>query len=283
MTRFEPAWLDQQYDNRARIAEHPAIFERWTRASALARERSSRRLDVAYGTGPGETLDVFPTTRANAPVLFFIHGGWWRSLDKRDLSFIAPVYTRAGALVVLPNYALCPGVGIDAIVMQLVQAVAWTYRNAVLYGGDPGRIVVAGHSAGGHLASMLLCCDWQAVASDLPAQLVQRALSVSGVYDLEPIRQTPFLQADLHLTAALARRLSPSGFAAPRGTLYAACGALESEEFLRQNRLIHQAWGASTVPICETVPGTNHLDVLHALVDPQARLHQLTLELLASP
>lgn len=283
MTRFEPAWLDQQYDNRARIAEHPAIFDRWTRASALARGRSSRRLDVAYGTGPGETLDVFPTTRANAPVLFFIHGGWWRSLDKRDLSFIAPVYTRAGALVVLPNYALCPGAGIDAIVMQLVQAVAWTYRNAALYGGDPRRIVVAGHSAGGHLASMLLCCDWQAVAPDLPAQLVQRALSVSGVYDLEPIRQTPFLQADLHLTAALARRLSPAGFAAPRGTLYAACGALESEEFLRQNRLIHQAWGASTVPICETVPGTNHLDVLHALVDPQARLHQLTLKLLASP
>lgn len=283
MTRFEPAWLDQQYDNRARIAEHPAIFDRWTRASALARERSSRRLDVVYGAGPGETLDVFPTARADAPVLFFIHGGWWRSLDKRDLSFIAPAYTRAGALVVLPNYALCPGVGIDAIVMQLVQAVAWTYRNAALYGGDPRRIVVAGHSAGGHLASMLLCCDWQAVAPDLPAQLVQRALSVSGVYDLEPIRQTPFLQADLHLTAAMARRLSPAGFAAPRGTLYAACGALESEEFLRQNRLIHQAWGASTVPICETVPGTNHLDVLHALVDPQARLHQLTLELLASP
>ena len=103
MARFDPAWLDAQYSARARIPEHPQIFERWEKASALAREGLSRRLDVAYGDGPNETLDIFPTTRADAPVLVFIHGGWWRTLDKRDLSFVAPSFVHAGAMVVLPN------------------------------------------------------------------------------------------------------------------------------------------------------------------------------------
>ena len=151
-------WLDAQYNNRARVPDHPQIFGRWAAASALARDRLSRRLDVAYGAAAGETLDVFPATRADAPVLVFIHGGWWRSLDKFDHSFVAPTFVHAGAMVVVPNYDLCPAVSIATIVMQMVHALAWTYRNAALYGGDPKRIVVVGHSAGAHLAAMMLCC-----------------------------------------------------------------------------------------------------------------------------
>jgi arylformamidase len=250
MTQLDPDWLDVQYNNRARIPEHPQIFERWARASAHAREGMACHLDVRYGGGENETLDVFPSTRANAPVLVFIHGGWWRSLDKRDHSFLAPSLVGKGAMVVMPNYALCPGteaqpVGVGTITLQMVRALAWVYRNAALYGADPRRIVVAGHSAGGHLAAMLLCCNWKAVADDLPAQLVSRALGISGVYDLEPIRQTPFLQADLRLTPAeSALKLSPAGFPAnPRGSSTRPWARLESEEFLRQNSLIQQAWG----------------------------------------
>jgi arylformamidase len=136
MTHPDPAWLDTQYNNRARIPEHAAIFERWGRASLLAREIAACRIDVAYGGGPNETLDVFPGAAANAPVLVFIHGGWWRSLDKRDHSFIAPAFTRAGALVIVPNYALCPTVTIETITLQLVRALAWVRRHAALYGGD---------------------------------------------------------------------------------------------------------------------------------------------------
>ncbi len=280
MARYDPDWLDVQYNNRARIPEHPAIFERWARASALAREASPCRLDLAYGSGPNEQLDLFPTAHANAPVLVFIHGGWWRSLDKRDHAFIAPAFTQAGALVVLPNYALCPAVTIDEIVLQMVRALAWVHRHAAGHGGDPRRIVVAGHSAGGHLASMLLSCRWATVASDLPAALVRAALSISGLFELEPLRHTPFLQADLRLTRRSAQRLSPARFAPPDGTLFATVGAQESEEFLRQNRLIREAWGTRAVPVCETVARTNHLNVLHALADPQARLHRLALHLL---
>ena len=280
MTDASPAWLDAQYNNRARIPDHPRIFQRWSDASALARERSLCHIDVAYGGGPGETLDVFTTRLPDAPVLVFIHGGYWRSLDKRDHSFVAPAFTQAGAMVVVPNYALCPAVTIEDITLQMVRALAWIHRHAAVYGGDPSRIVVAGHSAGGHLAAMLLSCRWQDVALDLPAQLVRSALAISGLFDLEPIRRTPFLQGDLQLTPASAARLSPAGFPAPAGQLVAVVGGDESEEFVRQNRLIRSAWGERAVPVCEEIAGTHHLNVLHDLVDPQGRLHRLALDLL---
>jgi arylformamidase len=187
--------------------------------------------------------------------------------------------------VVLPNYALCPGtpeqpVSIETIALQMVRAIVWTYRNAALYGGRPGRIVVAGHSAGAHLAAMMLCCDWQAVDASLPARVVHSALAISGVYDLEPIRQTPFLQGDLRLTPESVARLSPACFRAPLGKLSAVVGALESEEFLRQNQLIREAWGPAAVPVCETIADTNHFNVLHDLADPAGRLNQIALGLL---
>jgi arylformamidase len=243
MTRYDPTWLEAQYNNRARIPEHPKIFELWSKASGLAREGLSRRLDVAYGPGDKERLDIFPSTRQGAPVLVFIHGGYWRSLDKSDVSFVAPSFVNAGAMVVLPNYDLCPAVSMHTIALQMAQVLAWVYRNAALYGGDPARIVVAGHSAGGHLATMLLCCSWKSVGRDLPLQLVQDALSISGLYDLEPLRHAAFLQADLKLTPKAVRQLSPVNFPSPRGRLTTVAGTNESDEFLRQNLLIQKVWG----------------------------------------
>jgi arylformamidase len=240
-------------------------------------------LDLRYDSSPGATLDVFrtvvPRTR-RAPVLVFIHGGWWRALDKADHSFVAPAFTGQGACVVVPNYALCPAVSIEQITWQMVHALQWVWRNAANFGGDPQRIVVAGHSAGGHLAAMMLSCRWKQVDEALPAQLVGGALSISGLYDLEPLRHTRFLQADLQLSPASVRRLSPAFFPRPKGKLYAVVGAAESEEFLRQNQLIRDVWGPTAVPVCETVPGKNHFDVLESLVDPAGRLHDLALRLL---
>jgi arylformamidase len=280
MSQNDPAWLDVQYNNRARIPEHPQIFARWAESSALARSKLQGKLDIRYGNEPGETLDVFPAARPGAPVLVFIHGGYWRSLDKADHSFIAPAFVEAGATVVVPNYALCPAVTIETIALQMTHALAWVWRNPGVHTGDPTRIAVAGHSAGGHLAAMMLSCRWKEVGDDLPPRLVAGALSISGLYDLEPLRNTPFLQSDLKLTPQAVKRLSPAFFPRPRGTLYTVAGLKESDEFLRQNQLIRDQWGPTSVPVCETVPGRNHLDVLHDLADPQGRLHDLALRLL---
>jgi arylformamidase len=280
MTRFDPAWLSAQYNNRQRVPEHTRIMANWANASALSRTQSPCQLDIRYGEAPFESLDLFPTVRPGAPVLVFIHGGYWRSLDKSDFSFVAPAFTQAGALVVVPNYALCPAVSIEQITWQMVHALQWVWRQAPAHGGDPQRIVVVGHSAGAHLAAMLLSCRWKQVAEDLPAQLVSGAMAISGIYDLEPLRHVAFLQPELQLTPASVRRLSPAFFPRPKGRLHATVGAAESEEFLRQNQLIRDVWGPTAVPICETVPHRNHFDVLESLVDPAGRLHDLTLRLL---
>ena len=280
--RLDPVWLDAQYNNRARVADHVQVLANWARASTLARSGApGAQLDVSYGEDASETLDIFPAPQAGAPVLVFIHGGYWRSLDKSDHSFVAPAFNAAGATVVVPNYALCPAVTVEHITLQMARALAWVWRHAAGFGGDPARIALAGHSAGGHLATMLLSCRWKDLADDLPAQPVSGALSISGLYDLEPLRHTPTLQGSLNLTPASVTRLSPAFFPRPKGgKLYAAVGLDESDEFLRQNRLIRDVWGPTAVPVCETVPGTNHFTVLNRLADPAHRLHELALRLL---
>jgi arylformamidase len=280
MSRYDPAWLNSQYNNRERVPAFSRHVARWAEASALTRARCDCRLDLRYGEGASEALDIFPSAAAGAPVLVFVHGGYWRSLDKSDFSFVAPVFAQAGAMVVVPNYALCPAVSIEHITLQMVRALQWVWQHAPEHGGDPSRIVVAGHSAGGHLAAMLLSCRWKQVSDALPAQLVGGALSISGLFDLEPLRHTPFLQADLQLTPAAVRRLSPAFFPRPKGKLYATVGAAESDEFLRQNQLIRDVWGPTAVPVCETLPGHDHFSVLESLVDPEGRLHDLSLRLL---
>lgn len=279
--RTDPDWLDGQYNNRLRVPDFPAIVQRWTQASAFARSQNPQAvLDVRYGDGPNETLDIFPAAQPGAPVLVFFHGGYWRSLDKADFSFVAPSFVDRGVTVVVPNYALCPVVSIETICRQAADAVAWTARHIGEHGGDASRIVVTGHSAGGHLAAMLASCRWKVLGDDLPERLLAGAMGISGLYDLEPLRLSPYLQGDLQLTPQIVKRASPAFFPRAKGKFYAAVGLDESEEFLRQNRLIRDAWGPTSVPVCETVPGCNHFTILESLVDPRGRLHDLALRLL---
>jgi arylformamidase len=287
----DPAWLERMYNNRALVPDHADYLDRWARESAAVRAAQPCVLDVAYGPGLGETLDVFPPTggaAGAAAVLVFIHGGYWRSLDKSDHSFVAPAFTRAGFCVVVVNYALCPGtpaapVTVPHIGRQMEMALGWVWRNAESHGGDPRRITVAGHSAGGQLAAMLLTSVWPMIGAGLPDGLVRNALSISGVHDLEPLMHTPFLQAALHLTEQQVLQCSPARLLEPpSGQLFCAVGGDESPEFQRQNQLMQDAWGSLCVPRSVVLPGLHHFSILDALVQPRHDLHHMALNLLRS-
>jgi arylformamidase len=274
-------WLEEQYNNRIRVPEHGEHLAAWARESAQVRASRPCHLDIAYGPTAGQKLDVFPATSSRAPVVVFIHGGYWRSLDKSEHSFVAPMFNDAGACVVVPNYDLCPAVTIPQIVLQTASALAWVWHHIDRFGGDPRRISLVGHSAGGHLAAMMLACYWNDLDRSLPSDLVTRVLSISGVFDLEPLRHVPSLQQTLGITPEQVLQASPARFPAPRlGELFTVAGGKESMEFLRQNELVRQAWGSARVPVCEALPGLNHFNVLEAMVQPGHRLNQLALQLL---
>jgi len=282
----DPAWLERMYDARAAVPDHGTYFERWAQASAAVRARLPGHLDVAYGAHPSERLDIFTGEPRRAPVLVFLHGGYWRSLDKSEHSFVAPGFVAKGACVVVPNYALCPGtpdapVSLPVIVRQLEQALAWVWLHAAEYGGDPDNITLVGHSAGGHLAALLLASAWPLLASRLPAAMVRKALSISGLHDLTPIAHVPSLQRDLHLTEQQVMRCSPALLPAPpQAHLQCVVGGEESEEFQRQCRLMQAAWGSHYVPRAQAIAGLHHFSVLDALATPGHDVHQMAQNLL---
>jgi arylformamidase len=259
-------------------------FDHWQKASRTAQKQMPcTRLDLPYGAHPLETLDVFAPPNANdAPVLVFIHGGYWRSMDKADHRFLAEPFVQGGAVVVLINYPLCPGdaihgsVSIADIAKSCVRALAWVHTHIGAHGGNPQRVSLAGHSAGGHLSAMLLCCNWQVVDRRMPKNWIKAATSISGLYDLRVIARIPFLKPSLRLNAIDALMCSPALFPPPRhAKLTSVVGADESAEFLRHNQMIQTRWGASVVPVCETIARRNHFSVIEDMAQAGTRLHGL--------
>ena len=272
MTDAQNVNFDAQYNARAMIPDHAQIFERWRTRSQQARAQLPCELDVAYGAGPEEKLDVFPAANKSEALLVFIHGGYWRSLDKSDFSFLAGEFNRRGVTLALPNYGLCPKAGIEDIVKQNLLAVAWLWHYGARYGVNPGRLYVAGHSAGAHLTAMMLAARWDRYMPELPYNLIKGGLAISGIYDLQPLVQAPFVNQDLKLDRTAAHRLSPANIPpATTAPLFTAVGGDESDEFKRQSALIAKAWRyafAGDIPM----PGRNHLTVVEELANPESAL-----------
>jgi arylformamidase len=268
----DPAFLSREYNNRELFPDHPRHFARWTETSARARSTMACYLDRAYGASPGETLDIFPARKGDGSVLMFIHGGYWRSLDKRDFSFLAPAWVDAGVSLVVVNYDLCPKVSIERIVQQMLAASVWLYRHAEQYGMDEDRLYVSGHSAGGHLAAMMLAALWPVVDASLPRNLYKGGLAVSGVYDLRPLVHVDWLRGDLRLDEASAFKASPAYLPpATRAPLALAVGGLESSEFKRQNVLLAERW-KRVLQEDVAMPGTDHFTVVDGLGDAPSPL-----------
>ena len=280
--KYTIEFCEREYNNRALIPEHPQIFARWAESGAKTRRLRPCLIDLAYGDTAGEKLDLFPARHDGAPLFVYIHGGYWRSLDKSDFSWLAPPFVNHGVSVALLNYGLAPHTPIEDIVRQVLRAFAWLHGAADRYGFDPARIVVAGHSAGGHLAAMAMAALWPQLAADLPTDLVKSGMSISGVHDLEPLVFAPFVNADLQLDVARARRLSPIHMPpATSAPLYTAVGGLESSEFLRQNRLLGKAWSSVFVRDVP-MPGFNHLTVVDELANPASPLFDAAIAMVRS-
>ncbi len=268
----DAAYWESQYNNRAAVPDHPQYFARWAEKSEAARRSLRCYLDVPYGTHAMEKMDIFPAQGRSRALLMFIHGGYWRALDKKDHSFLAAELVKRGVTVAVPNYALCPAVAIEDIVRQILQACAWLYRNGGHFGAPYGSLYVSGHSAGGHLTAMTMAALWPAFARDLPQRVVSGGLAISGVYDLRDVPNVPSINNDVRLKPADAWKVSPMAYPpATDAPLYLAAGGKELPPFVGQNQAFGTRWKkvlAQDIPC----PADNHFSILEKLVDPSSAL-----------
>jgi len=254
---------EAQYNNRRRVPEYAEINARWCAASRDYRGRAAARLDIAYGGGARQRYDFFPSGSDPAPLIVYIHGGYWQRGDREDYAFLARDLNAAGIAVALPSYSLCPAVTVMDIVAELRGFLAHLWQSARVYP------LVIGHSAGGHLTAAMLATDWGRIAG-VPPDLVRAGYAISGVFDLPPLIGTS-LNAALKLGTAEAHAASPMFWPPPPKprVFAAAVGGLESEEFLRQSRDIARVWRQSGITAEDVlVPGTNHFTVVDELARP---------------
>jgi arylformamidase len=257
------ATLEAEFALRQRHPEREEVYDGHRRRSAALRARGDCRLDLRYGAGPRCLLDVFPAG-GGAPVLFFIHGGYWRALDKSDVSFIAEPFQRAGTTVVMPGYDLVPTVRVGDIVDQVRTALAWVIERIA-----PERIVVAGHSAGGQLAAMLALDQ-----ADRGSGPIVGLVGISGAFDLRPLLRTS-INGDLTLSAEEAEAASPLlrlrtlPPTAPLMPLLAAVGGDETRGFKQWTADLVAGWRAHGAPATLVeLAGHSHFTILDALAEP---------------
>ena len=261
--------LNDQYEIESRVEDPEGVQARYAAMSVAAAELPGARLDVAYGTDARQRLDVFAPSQGPAPALMFFHGGYWRAGSKESRQFPAAVWRERGVAWVPVGYRLAPETTLDRIVADARAAVVWLYRNGLDVGCDPGRIHVAGNSAGGHLVGMLAADGWQEAAG-VPRDVVRSAVAVSGLFDLAPLRRT-FVNEWLHLGREGAERNSPIRLPVRADLpILLAWGARESAAFRQQSLDYARRCGGRVRSMeCD---GADHFSVIGELADPDSTL-----------
>ncbi len=272
--------LDDAYDQRVWAPNQPHVLKRRDLWSELIRARIGQPERVAYGPTEIERLDIYKTGRANAPIHVFIHGGAWRGGLAKDSAYPAEMFVTAGAHYVVPDFVWVQNVGgsLMPIAEQVRRAVAWVYKNAASFGGDPNRLYLSGHSSGGHLAGVVLVTDWRKDFG-LPADIVKGGLLISGMYDLKAVRlsaRSNYVKFDDAMEHVLSSQRHLDKLNAP---VIAAYGTLESPEFQRQSRDFAAAVKAAGKPVQLIVgEGYNHFELPETLGNPFGLMGRAALE-----
>ena len=266
------AQIDAQYNPSLSLAADDNPMLHYARTAERARAQLHGVLDIHFGPTLAETLDIFPASQPNAPVFIFLHGGYWRALSSKDFSGIALGLHAQGITTVVVNYALCPVVTIDEIVRQCRAACAWVFRHIAEHGGDPARVAIGGHSAGGQLTAMCLQTPWERDYG-LPADPFAAAVLVSGLYDLVPLRYS-YLQPMIQLDEGTVARNSPVLHGRKSMTpIWLTWGGAETSEFARQSQIFHDAWLAQgNQAQLQAQPGANHFTAIHGFEEPHSTL-----------
>ncbi len=274
---FRQDELEYQYNPRESVPEYPALAKKRAEASRKVRSTLKSWLNVLYGNSPREILDIYPADRPEGPVLVYIHGGYWRSGSKDENCNFAPTFVERGATVVLVEYDLCPSVTVTDIVRQTRASIAWVHRNIIRYGGNPSKLYVSGHSAGGHLTAMALAHDWE--KEGLPRNLIKGAVATSGVYDLDMVMQIS-VNEQVRMTPEIARENSPFlHLPVPTCPVVVAVGGAEPKGWQQMSEDYFKLCQERGLE-CEylVVPGANHYTMSEHLADASSPLAQAMLK-----
>jgi arylformamidase len=254
---------EAEYNNRKRVPEYPEIAERWALLASAYRLAGDTELDQPYGSRERQRYDLFHAAQEDAPLVVYIHGGYWQRGDRKDYSFVARELNANGITVAIPSYTLCPAASVMEISDEIQQCLAALWKKLKKHP------TVIGHSAGGHLTAEMLARNFGGFAG-VPNDLVRSGCAISGVFDLSPLIGTSLNEA-LGLTKGTARAASPLFRPPPpKGKrLVAAVGGEESAEFLRQSREIAENWSKVGIAAeTQVIAGTNHFTVVDELVRP---------------
>ena len=273
--------LDDAYDQTVYAPNQPLVAARRKAASQSVLKRFPPER-FSYGSSEIEKLDVFKTTRPNAPVMVFIHGGAWRNGTAQDFAFQAELYVNAGVNLVIVDFAQVQDTGGNLLPMaqQVRSAVAWVYKNAARFGADANRLYVSGHSSGAHLAGCALVTDWQKDFG-LPANFIKGGLLVSGMYDLKPVRmskRSEYVNFTDEIEEVLSSQRHLDKLNAP---IIVAYGTVETPEFQRQSRDFAAAVKAAGKPVELIVgEGFNHFEMQETLGNPYGIAGRAALKLM---
>jgi arylformamidase len=266
--------LDVEYNNRGRFPDTADCKAAQIVGSDEAKAEYECRLDVRFGDGDTDLLDIYIAEGDGPhPIHVFFHGGYWKSNTKNDFGFVAKPFVPYGVTTIVVEYPLIPSVRMGTLIERCCASMEWAWRNAESFGGDKNNITVSGHSAGGHITAMMMQTDWPSYGDGLPKDLVKGGCSISGVSDLDPVRLS-FQNDELQFSPKEAAEFSTL-FMDPKhaGPLLAVAGGIEGPEFIRQTTELADAWAAKGMDVKGWImEGKHHFTTINQYLDPESEL-----------